>query len=646
MKSITVIFILLLIGFNSVGQNANPLSTKAQSLYNEAKILAQAGDSKKAIEVLHQVLKNDPQFYLAWFGLADIYHESREYNLEKEALVNGLNIGSDKFPNGYKYLSVLFYSEASYADALKNIENFKRLKSQLTTEENRLLESCRFAVKAVDSPVPFHPINAGEAINSSADEYWPSLNGESNAMVFTRLLKMDANGRKLTYPQEDFFVSRKDSSGWQKAIPLGPPINTPENEGAQCISADGRLLFFTGCGRPDGLGSCDIYMSVKQKDAWSEPVNLGDAVNTKYWESQPSVSADGHWLFFTSNRPGGKGKMDIWRAEKLGVSPKGFPVYGKVTNIEEVNTPGNDLSPFIHADDKTLYFASDYWPGMGGKDLFRFRLDSSKTMTPQNLGYPVNTSADEEGLVVEVSGERAWFTSDNKGFGGRDIYWFEMPKALKPEPVSWVKGTILNSKTGGLISADIVLNDVADNRLIQHQYPFENEGDFLFCLPSGHNYGLNITREGYLFHSENFNLLGVHSRLEPMNLLIRLDPIDTGMTTILKNIFFETDSFNLKGESTGQLIDMIDFMKKNPNLVIEIGGHTDTQGSENYNLTLSEKRAEAVVRYLISNGIPSAKLRSKGYGFSVPLTDNSTDLGRAQNRRTEFKILANRQGQN
>jgi len=508
--------------------------------------------------------------------------------------------------------------------------------------EKCLLESCRFAKTAVESPVSFHPENAGAAINSDEDEYWPSLNGEANTLVFTRLITKDKNGQKNNYPQEDFYVSQKDSAGWQKATPLGPPVNTSENEGAQCISADGRLLFFTGCGRPDGLGSCDIYMSVRQKGKWSDPVNLGSPVNTSFWESQPSVSADGKWLYFTSNRPGGKGKMDIWRAEKLGVSPEGFPVYGKVTNMESINTPGNELSPFIHADGKTLYFASDYWPGMGGKDLFFISTDSLKK--PQNLGYPVNTSADEEGLVVEVAGERAWYTSNSKGFGGRDIFTFLLPEAFRPRPVSWVKGRVYDRKTGHLIPSDIVLNDLVDNTLVQHMYPFENEGEFLFCLPSGHNYGLNISKEGYLFHSENFNLLEKFSRYQPLTLNIALDPIEINKTTILKNIFFETDSSNLKPESIAQLKEIVDFMTKNPGLVIEIGGHTDLQGSEAHNLILSGKRADTVVQYLIGKGVSSSRLSSKGYGYSVPVADNSTEAGRALNRRTEFKILENKLG--
>ncbi|MCX6237217.1 MAG: OmpA family protein, partial [Bacteroidia bacterium] len=554
----------------------------------------------------------------------------------------GLHVSSDRYPGGYKFLAELFYADALYDDALKNMDQYSRLKNPLTMEEKCLLESCRFAKAAVETPVSFHPENAGDAINTIEDEYWPSLNGEANTLVFTRLITQDNKGRKTAYPQEDFYVSRKDSVGWQKAIPMGSPVNTLENEGAQCISADGRLLFFTGCGRPDGLGSCDIYMSVRQKGKWSEPVNLGNPVNTSSWESQPSVSADGRWLYFTSNRSGGKGNMDIWRAEKLGVSPEGFPVYGKVINLEDVNTPGNELSPFIHADGQTLYFASDYWPGMGGKDLFFVSIDSIKN--PQNLGFPVNTSGDEEGLVVEVSGERAWYTSNNKGFGGRDIFTFLLPEAFKPRPVSWVKGRVFNSKTGRLILSDIVLNDLVDNILVQHLYPFENEGEFLFCLPAGHNYGLNVSKEGFLFHSENFNLLEKFSRHQPLTLNIALDPIETGKTTVLNNIFFETDSSSLKPESLGQLKEIVDFMTKNPGLIIEIGGHTDCLGSENYNLALSAKRADAVVQYLISKGVSSARLRSKGYGFSVPVADNSTEEGRALNRRTEFKIIENRTG--
>ena len=635
-----LVILCLTITYNSFAQKAGVSEKKADALYNEAKIQAVVGDRSKALGLLNQIIRTYPEYYMAYFGLADIYHGTNQQILEKDALIKGLGIAIDKFPRGYKYMAEILYKDAEYDEALKNIEHYNSLKKPLTPDENQLLLSCRFAAQAIKSPVPFQPENAGPAINTSSEEYWPSLNGESNALIFTRLIRNDSTGKKIFMPQEDFYLSRIDSNGWQKARPLGPPINTDDNEGAQCISPDGRLLFFTACSREDGLGSCDIYMSAKQNGIWSNPVNLGSPVNSASWESQPSISADGRWLYFTSNRKGGKGNMDIWRAEQTGVTQNGFPVYGKVINMEMLNTPGNDNSPFIHADGKTLYFTSDYWPGMGGKDLFVVQVDSTKTDVPRNLGYPINTSKNEEGLVVEVSGKKAWFASNQSGFGGRDIFNFSLPEQDMPQQVSWVKGYVSDKITGRTVLAEIGLNDLVTNKSVQHLYPFENNGEFLFCLPSGRNYGLNIEKEGYLFHSENFNLLAENNRQQPLNLNIKLEPIGIGTTTILKNIFFETDSFRLKSESKKQLLDIVEFMQKNATLVIEIGGHTDNQGSESYNLNLSAKRADAVVKYLIDSGIASTRLKSKGYGFSNPIAENSTEEGKAKNRRTEFKILS------
>ena len=236
------------------------------------------------------------------------------------------------------------------------------MKKSLNPAEQLLLESCQFSVLAVTHPVPFQPFNPGDSINTTAEEYWPSLNAEANKLVFTRLELKDANGLKIRIPQEDFYSSTLNTSGWSKAKPLGPPVNTEENEGAQTLSADGRLLIFTGCGRQDGVGSCDLYISVNHHGHWSEPINMGEPVNSGAWDSQPSLSADGKILYFVSSRTGGKGKMDIWKAEKIGVSAEGVPQFGNVANVSELNTTGNDLSPFIHADGKTFYFASDGRP--------------------------------------------------------------------------------------------------------------------------------------------------------------------------------------------------------------------------------------------------------------------------------------------
>lgn len=612
---------------------------KIETLYDEAKRMAQAGDREKSMDLLSRILKLDANYFMAHFALADIYHESGKCDLEIDELRNGLKNSGSQFPLGFKFLAQALYGKGEYEEALENIKQYTQIKKSLNPDEKRLLESCLFSRESVKNPAAFQPVNIGSAVNTADDEYWPCLDAEGKELIFTRLIKYSSDGRKLPFPQEDLIRSIQDSGKWLKPVPLDATINTPENEGAQCISADGRLLFFTACGRPGGLGSCDIYMSVRRKGKWSEPVNLGAPVNSNAWESQPSVSADGHFLFFASNRIGGKGKMDIWRAEKIGITPNGFPVYGKVINLEGINTPGDELSPFIHADGRTLYFASDYWPGLGGKDIFKVTLEKEKTTVPVNLGFPINTSDNEEGMIVETAGENAYFTSNAKGFGARDIFSFKLPQNLRPEQVSYVKGKVYDKKTGKTLMPYIQLFNLSSNLEIQRISPIENEGEFLLCLPAGKNYGLSIEKDGYLFCSENFDLEHSYTKTKPLALTIGMDPIEPGKTTVLNNIFFDNDSANLKPESKPQLEELFAFLNNNKDWIIEIGGHTDNNGSEAYNKELSDKRALAVVKYLLDKGIASVRLRNRGYGFSKPMADNSTEEGRAANRRTEFKIL-------
>lgn len=617
---------------------AKPLS-KSTISYNEALQSYREGDAKKSAAMLQQLIKTDPGFYLAYFALADIYHADNRFDEEVAMLTDGLQVSGDQYPNGYKFLSELLYRKGDYATAKLSFDNYNRLKTNLTVEEQALKACYAFAAKAADHPVAFRPVNPGTAINSANDEYWPSLNGEANRLVFTRLVKADSLGRTIAQPQEDFWISVCDSANWQTAVLLGPPVNSDDNEGAQSLSADGRLLFFTACNRSDGLGSCDIYMSVNQKGTWSEPVNLGEPVNSKSWESQPAISADGRFLYFVSSRAGGKGKMDIWRAEKLGVTPEGLPVYGKVTNVEVVNTSGNDFSPFIHADGRSLYFASDGWPGMGGADLFKTEITGATTDSVLNLGFPINTHGHEEGLVVEVSGSKAWYTADNEMTQGRDILFFNLPEMVQPGKVAYVKGRVVDAQNKALLKPDLLLNNLNDQLPVRHIYPFENDGEFLFCLPAGKLYGLSISQPGYLFRSFHFDLQDIHSVNDPLTLEIGLEKIELNKSTVLSNIFFATDSWQLKPESDLQLAEIVAFMQQNPTLKIEIGGHTDLTGSEAHNITLSEKRAEAVVVRLKESGIDSSRMVSRGYGYSQPAGDNRTEQGRAQNRRTEMKVV-------
>jgi outer membrane protein OmpA-like peptidoglycan-associated protein len=365
---------------------------------------------------------------------------------------------------------------------------------------------------------------------------------------------------------------------------------------------------------------------------------MGEPVNTGIWESQPALSADGEYLYFVSRRVGGKGKMDIWKARKTGISEDGFPQFDEVANVSELNTAGNDHSPFLHAGGKTIFFASDGRPGLGGSDLFTSTLEGNHFKAPVNMGYPLNTNKNEGGLVVELSGERAWFTSDRNKAKGRDILTFSLPDSLRPEPVSYLKGTIKDAKTGLQIKAEIVLADLTTGAVVRTISPAENEGDFLVCLPSGINYGLTISRKGYLFSSENIPLMDGFSKTKPKEIEVKLNSIVAGATTTLNNIFFETNSWKLKDESTTQLNEITKFMVNNPGIIIEVVGHTDGIGTAGYNLELSGKRAESVVQELVRRKIDPGRIKSRGAGFTVPVGDNATEEGRSANRRTEFVI--------
>ncbi len=619
-------------------QNATSIHKKCAAIYQEALTFSQQGNSLKSSLLLNEILKLDYTFYMADFALADLSHESGKVEEEIGHLKKGLTFSGDSYPFGFKFLAEALYKKADYADALTRMTHYSNLKNSLNPAEQLLLASCTFSVEAVGHPVDFQPGNPGDSINTEAEEYWPSLNAEANELVFTRMEIRDKKGQKISKPQEDFYISKLDSTGWRKAIPLGFPVNTDENEGAQTLSADGKWLIFTGCGRADGVGSCDLYFSMNKNGQWTVPVNMGEPVNSGAWESQPALSADGESLYFVSSRVGGKGKMDIWRAEKIAVSSDGIPQFGRVVNVSELNTPGNDLSPFLHADGKALYFASDGRPGLGGTDLFLTKMENGKFGEPINLGYPINTNRNEEGLVVEISGERAWFTSDRNPVKGRDIFYFNLSGPLRPNPVSYLKGEILDARTGTMLNADVILADLSANRLVRKISTVENDGTFLVCLPSGINYGVSISRKGYLFASENISLLNGFNKMNPKEMVIRLQPILAGSVTTLKNIFFETNSWLLIPESQYQLDEMAQFMKLNPGVVMEVVGHTDNVGTKEYNQELSDKRAGAVAQELIKRKIEPSRIKSRGAGFSSPVGDNNTEVGRSANRRTEFLV--------
>ncbi len=472
-----------------------------------------------------------------------------------------------------------------------------------------------------------------DSINTPKNEYWPTLTADNSTLIFTRLI---TDPRALQGVHEDFYMSSLSKDGWSKAVPIRN-INSLENEGAQTISADGRFMIFTGCGQDDSFGSCDLYYSFKIGDTWLPPRNLGADINTDAWETQPALSADGSVLYFVSNRTGGKGKMDIWRSRLLGFSPEGRMNWSPPENLN-INTPADDMSPFIHHDNETLYFSSTGYGGEGGFDIFLSKEDSTLGFSPpHNLGKPVNTKNNELGFIVNARGTRAYFVSDRE-HDNQDIYAFNLPKEHQPKRVYYIKGQVLNKETKAPVLARLNLLNLQTNESEYAVFSDLETGEYMLCLGDEKEFALNVSSEEFLFYSEHISLLENDSLVQNIK-NIELDPIALGKTFVLNNLFFDFDKSTLKPASLNELEKLVEFLNQNSLLVVEIGGHTDNRGSDSYNQKLSLDRAHSVQNYLIKKGIDSQRLKSQGYGATEPLLPNTTEENRAQNRRTEVKII-------
>ena len=638
-----IAFVLIFLSGICFGQSYSTNNKKAIKLFEEAKLASNNSLYSKSLQLLDEAIALDATFLEAYLLNSDIYQELDSVPLQIKSLEAAIRINTSKYPKLHFTLGNAYYRSGIYQKAVDSFTKYLEApdkKGAFVSRARQNIEKCAGAVNLLKKPVPFNSKNLGSNINSPDDEYWPSLTVDGKMIIFTRLLGAGSlNGKSRTTAQEDFYFSQLDSNKWQPSEPLSS-INTAYNEGAQSISSDGKLLFFTACSREDGIGSCDIYFSRNKNGAWSVPQNVGEPVNSMAWESQPSISANGESLFFVSSRKGGKGGMDIWKCNLLGFSYEGTPVWTKAVNMgDSVNTPGNENSPFIHPDNKTLYFASDNWPGLGGYDMFYCRRENNLLWSkPHNIGYPINSYKDEQGLVVDASGKNAYYSSDRPGSQRMDIYSFEIHRDARPTPVSYVKGKVVDSESGEPLCANVELIDLNDSTSYIKGESCWEEGEFLMSLPLGKEYAFTVSKEGYLFYSDNFQLKEKMEFIDPYILEIKLKKIEIGGSVVLRNVFFNTASHELLPASKSELKRLIDLLITNKTLFIELEGHTDNVGSEEMNLGLSERRANEVYTYLVGKGIEASRMVFKGYGYSRPINSNETPEGRALNRRTEFKI--------
>ena len=598
-------------------------------------------NNQEALEYLKKAVSADKNFIEAYMMMAQIYREQGKHDQAIQTYRKALNIDPSFNPAGFLILADYLFRQGRYPEARDEVKKFQNTTN--SSEQNAgladsLLSLYEYAIRLTENPVPFEPVNLGDSVNSPLDEYWPSLSVDEEKLVFTVALPSDNKHPDPRFNfQEDFYFSEKKSDGtWTKRKNIGPPVNTHQNEGAQSITADGDKLYYTHCRAEVDRGNCNIYFSAEQNGKWSVPTPVGKPVNTVYREKQPSVSADDRILFFSSDRPGGMGGLDIWisyRDEKGNWSDP-------VNAGKNINTAADEQSPFIHPDGRTLYFSSDGRRGLGGSDIyFSVRNDKGEWTEARNIGYPVNTNKTEFSMIVNSAGNRAYFASNREEGKGTDIYYFDLYEAARPVAVSYMKGRVYDAETFIGLPAKFQLIDLASGELVIELEAGKGEGRYLVPLPTNRDYALNVSYPGYLFYSENFSFRGIHEKTNPFLKDVPMKPVKKGEKIVLRNIFFKFDKWDLKQESLIELEKLASFLENNPRLRVEISGHTDNIGSDEYNKLLSLRRAEAVVLYLVNHGIDPGRLESKGYGATDPIATNDTEQGRAMNRRTEMKIL-------
>lgn len=651
-----ILILLCLFATVAQGQNYSTDSKKAVKLYERAMEMLYQGKNDAAMNIFEQALREDNGFLEAHLILADMMSDidrismeengepSRHYRDEaKRHYREVIESKRDFFTPAWVNLGKLELYDADYDAAIRCFETYMELdkrQNETALDAQNCLTMARFRKEALANPVPFNPQNLGAAVNSKDDEYLPSLTVDGQTLVFTRRFPRKATTTADTKEEEDLYVSTLANGKWGNATRVPEPVNSTDNEGAQCISQDGRIMFFTACNREDGGGRCDLYMCVNKAGKWSKPRNLGPAVNSGAWEGQPTFSIDGKTLYFVSNRKGGYGGMDIWQTtfengrwtEPVNLGPT-------------INTKWDEMSPFIHFDDRTLYFSSNRPEGMGGFDLFvSFRqFDGGPWGEPVNFGYPVNTERDDNNLIVSADGRTAIYSSQRDGgYGKMDLYSFDLPEQARATVAICFKGTVTNAKTWQKVAADIKVVDIREGRVVANTSSDAQSGQYIVSLPADGVYAFHVSADGYLMHSQSEVWErddDGYENWKPVVVDIALHPIESGERIVLNNVFFETGRWEILKESEYELNKVAELLEKNPALKIELGGHTDNVGRPEDNQRLSEQRAKAVYDYIVGKGIAANRLAYKGYGETQPVATNDTEEGRGENRRTEIKVL-------
>lgn len=617
MKRLSTLFIVfsLFTGFHAFTQGAKTIK-RAEAEYLK-------GNVKKASSIYLTAHKADTTNELVNFNLAKIYVELSK---GKSALKHiNLALNAHKKPNQKHFLVKANAFQLTHAldSAIlyyKKSDPHNRNKKVIS----KLLKECNYGKQLLAKPKKYKIRNL-KSVNSKYHDLAPKITANGKVLYYT------SQKSQTKYP-ENIYVALERGGTWTNGINVGEPLSTEINDACLGLSPDGQTMYVY-----KGINGGDIYESQLRGKNWSKPTPM--SFNTSARETSISVSPTGKELYFVRqplNTEGQRvGNSDIYICRKTARNRWSKPIKLNAN----INTIYDEESPYIHSDGVTMYFSSKGHNSMGGFDIFKSTLVNGSWSKPVNLGFPLNTASDERNFVLEADGKYGYYATEkeNGGRGGLDIYHVFMPPGKKPN-LALVSGKILDEITGKPIEAKITITDNIKNEVVAEFHSNSVSGEYLVSLPSGKNYALTIEKEGHLFHSENFYLVKTKGYTEEKK-NVKLLSLKTGSKIVLKNIFFATGSSQLTSSSNSELKKLVTLLKNNPTVKVQIAGHTDHVGNKEANVTLSTNRAKAVKNYLVSAGISSSRISSKGYGSTSPIASNDTEKGRKLNRRTEFIIV-------
>lgn len=632
--------LIALITFSVQAQTYSIVDARAIKLFEEAGQFTLVRQYDRALEKYQAAIGREASFLEVYLKMSQLLmtqgklEEAESIAIQGKNRLQGKNATRKHSGDFAWFFTNLYLKQGRYKAAIDEFELVKNLvddQFKKTIYYTEMVKQVDFLGTHVSDIKLIQKERLEEPLNGFQLQYFPVLTADGEQILFTR--REGANNLN----KEDIYTSFLDSLGqWSSPVSISQTINSIYNEGTCTVTADGNVLIYTSCDAPDSFGGCDLFISRKKNGIWQSPTNMGRKVNSTSWDSQPSLSADGRVLFFSSNRKGGVGGNDIWYSVL-----QEDQSWAEAKNLGSViNTPKDEISPFLFFNNELLFFASNGHLGFGGMDIMMSKVENGEFQKPENLGLPINDEMDQVALFITAQKDYAYYTELVTNLDGPDrslLYRFRFPQDIYlGDNLLVTEGKVFNSKTGEPVEAKLSLVSLANDSTL---YEFRSDGKtgkFLMLYPEESVSGLYVEKSGFLPKIYNVERDSIRNLKD---LRVEMVPIESGEEFVFENIFFEFDKFDLKIESLSSLKILSEFLKENPQVRILIAGHTDNVGSASYNLQLSLMRARTVQEFLIGEGFDLRRVEIVGRGDQEPIVSNSTPQNQALNRRITVRIL-------